>query len=213
MSAPDSFDIGLLKALGHPLRLRLLESITDRGEASPKALALELNQPLATVSHHIRVLRDLGWIEIVRTEPRRGALEHFYRAARRPFIEDAEWQQVPLVMRRGLARQTFRRIFGEASSAGADGGFDDPGAHLDRVPLELDERGWRELSEILSATLKAAEEVERRSEARNARPDGSDGVVRRSELAILHFGVEAPIKPRERGREGRPRRPPRPALP
>ncbi len=32
------------------------------------------------LAYHIRVLRQLGFIELVETRQRRGALEHFYRA-------------------------------------------------------------------------------------------------------------------------------------
>jgi DNA-binding transcriptional ArsR family regulator len=48
MSFSNPLDRRLLKALAHPLRERILESITDRGEASPVELARELDQPLAT---------------------------------------------------------------------------------------------------------------------------------------------------------------------
>jgi len=213
MTLPDEFDGALLKALGHPLRLRIVEAITERGEASPVALAREFQQPLATVSHHTRVLRDLGWIELVRTQPRRGAVEHFYRATTRPFISDGEWAQLPVAMRRGLARQTLRRVFAEASQAGGAGGFDDPGTHLDRMPLELDARGWRELSEALTAVLKRADLIQRRSDARRMRAAGADGSVTTSELAILHFRIGGELSPTAPGREGAPRHEQRPSLP
>ena len=48
MSEVQPVDATLVKALGHPLRLRILEVITDRGEASPVALAREFGRPLAT---------------------------------------------------------------------------------------------------------------------------------------------------------------------
>jgi DNA-binding transcriptional ArsR family regulator len=206
MSAADRFDATLLKALGHPLRLRILEAINDRGEASPVRLAREFKQPLATVSHHARVLRDLGWLELARTEPRRGAVEHFYRAVKRPFIDDEEWEQLPLSMRRGLARQTFRRIFSEAAQAGADGGFDCAGAHITRSPLELDSCGRRELSALVLATLEEAEEIERRSQLRGASADGHDGPVTPSELAILHFRLAKAVSATTPAAEGQ--RPP-----
>jgi DNA-binding transcriptional ArsR family regulator len=145
MSWSESLDASLLKALAHPLRTRVLELIVEREEASPVELARALGQPLATVSHHTRVLRDLGCIELVRTEPRRGAIEHFYRAIALPLLDDEQWSQLPVAMRRGLTGQTFRRIFAEGSQAGAVGGFDRPGAAITRTLLALDERGWREL--------------------------------------------------------------------
>jgi DNA-binding transcriptional ArsR family regulator len=210
MSDGGAIDLTLVKALGHPLRLRILEVMTDRGEASPVALAREFDTPLATVSHHARVLRDLGYIELVRTEPRRGAVEHFYRAAVRPFIDDPEWEQLPVVLRRGMARQLFRQIFSEGSQAGGTGGFDESGAVIARLPLELDQQGWRELSELLADTLRRAEEVERRSQERGPSGGNTYGPLLSSELAILHFRVGAPTGDIASGaaQKARVRRPP-----
>jgi DNA-binding transcriptional ArsR family regulator len=213
MSTPDGFDETLLKALGHPLRLRLLEAISDRGEASPVALAREFDQPLATVSHHVRLLCHLGYLELVRTEPRRGAVEHFYRAVTRPFIDDAEWERLPLAMRRGLATQTFRSIFAEASLAGAQGGFDNAAAALVRLPLELDDLGRRELSAALTDLLRQADEIQRRSDARRSSPAGADGVLSAGALAILHYRLTSAASPTtpasalQRQRGQRPRLP------
>ena len=67
------------KAVAHPLRARILEALA--GEArSPNQLAVEFNEPLGNVSYHVVVLRDLGMIDLIDTVPRRGALEHYYRA-------------------------------------------------------------------------------------------------------------------------------------
>jgi DNA-binding transcriptional ArsR family regulator len=203
MSSSQSLDAGLLRALAHPLRARILELIVEREEASPVQLARELDQPLATVSHHIRVLRDLRCIELVGTVPRRGAVEHFYRAVALPLLTDDQWAQLPAVMRRGLTGQLFRRIFAEASEAGAKGGFDPPGAAITRVLLALDERGWHELSQVLARVLDEAQTIQERSDDRAGGPAGADGAVRSSELAILHFALSKPAKPTTRA----PRRP------
>lgn len=186
----DDFDEDLLKALGNPLRLRLLESIFERGEASPVMLAKELGRPLATVSRHFATLRDLGYIELTRTEPRRGAVEHFYRGVRLAMIEDHEWARLPVTLRRGLVRQTFRRIFAEAAEAGADGGFDRRCAHLDRVQLQLDDTGERELSDALHRLMREALEIQQRCEDRQAGDAGSRVPMRLA--LLLHEHVEPP---------------------
>jgi DNA-binding transcriptional ArsR family regulator len=51
-----------------------------RGEKSPGEMATALGHPLGVVSYHVRMLRDYGAVELTRTEPRRGALQHFYAA-------------------------------------------------------------------------------------------------------------------------------------
>jgi DNA-binding transcriptional ArsR family regulator len=76
-------DQGIITALGHPLRARIL-SLLDAGEASPKELAASLTEKLGNVSYHVRILARLGLIELVRETPRRGAVEHHYRSVPRP---------------------------------------------------------------------------------------------------------------------------------
>jgi hypothetical protein len=151
-------------------------------------MAAEFGVPLGTLSYHTRLLRDLGWIELVRTVPRRGAVEHFYRASVRPFLDDEQWERLPAGVRRRLAALTVDQILRAAASAAGSGGFDRPGVHIDRVQLELDEQGWRELSEALTAVLAQAARIQ---EASNARRSAGDAPIpQRSELASLHFAGE-----------------------
>ena len=90
----SAVDSRLAKALAHPLRVQLLAALNE-GVASPNELAKRLDEPLTNVSYHVRMLHDLGTIELVETEPRRGALEHYYRAVVRPFFADREWKGLP----------------------------------------------------------------------------------------------------------------------
>jgi DNA-binding transcriptional ArsR family regulator len=66
-----------LTGFGHPIRIRLL--VLLEFESSPGALHDVTHEPLGVVSYHVRMLRDYGLAELTRTEPRRGALQHFYR--------------------------------------------------------------------------------------------------------------------------------------
>jgi DNA-binding transcriptional ArsR family regulator len=79
-SKEASLDPRLIKALGHPVRVRALDVLNTR-IASPSELAKELGEPLGNVAYHIKILEENGAIELVRTAPVRGALEHFYRAS------------------------------------------------------------------------------------------------------------------------------------
>ena len=70
----------LLGALAHPIRLSIMSAALD--EFSPKRIAETFDGvSLQLISYHVRILRDAGLLELSRTEPRRGALEHFYRAS------------------------------------------------------------------------------------------------------------------------------------
>lgn len=183
MPEPRLLDQRIAKAVSHPLRRDVLDLIIERGEASPNEAAAALGASLGTVSYHVQILRELGCVELVRTEPRRGALEHFYRASIEAFVDDTQWGKLPLAVRRQLAGQTTGELMQEMGAAARAGGFDRQGVHVDRMPLRLDETGWTELSDLLVTTLERAAEIQRRSDERHA--DQED--VEASMLGILHF--------------------------
>lgn len=122
----ESSDPSAVKALAHPLRVRALAILTER-EASPSELAEELNEPLGNVSYHVRLLHDLGLIELVGTTPRRGAIEHHYRA--RPdrhlrvadlTLDDAGWDELGKELRAldqraaAIEKRSLARLGGSA---------------------------------------------------------------------------------------------------
>lgn len=76
--APAGWDPAWAKIATHPLRLRILQAVQAHGEASPSTLAEEFGERLGNVSYHVRTLLDRGMLELRRTEPRRGAVEHYY---------------------------------------------------------------------------------------------------------------------------------------
>jgi len=79
---PVSIDQRLAKALSNSLRAQALKLIAE-GVASPKAIAEQLDLDVRGVAYHVRVLRELGCIEMVETQQRRGAVEHIYRVVDR----------------------------------------------------------------------------------------------------------------------------------
>jgi hypothetical protein len=157
----------------------------DGRTASPNQLARELGLPLGRVSYHIRLLHDLGAIELVGTEPRRGALEHFYRAVTTVWFNEADWSKLPRSARRGILGQNLQHIFAGVTQAADSGGFESPGSAVMRAPLDLDETGMTELSELLRDALERARDINRRAAER--RSSGQTTTSTPTELAILHF--------------------------
>lgn len=84
--ADESKTTDLLLALSHPLRREILRLLADDRPRSPSELAAILDQPLPTVSYHVRVLATRGAVRLVRTGPSRGSKQHFYL----PTVE-ADW--------------------------------------------------------------------------------------------------------------------------
>jgi DNA-binding transcriptional ArsR family regulator len=178
----ETSEARIAKALAHPLRARILQRLGER-VASPGDLAVELGAPLGVVSYHVRMLRDYECVELVRTEPRRGALQHFYRATARPQLDESQWRTLPSGLRRELSGETIKDLMEDLGQAADAGMLDDPEVVVTRTPLELDERGWRKLNKLLARTHEQALSIASESAAR---AEGSAGGFP-TELAILHF--------------------------
>lgn len=67
------------RALAHPVRARLLTELR-RGPRSPSQLAEIVGESIGTTSYHVRMLCDAGLAKLVGTQPKRGAIQHFYVA-------------------------------------------------------------------------------------------------------------------------------------
>jgi DNA-binding transcriptional ArsR family regulator len=149
--------------LGRLARNRLRQHVLfkySEAVTSPSDVAAALGARLNLVSYHTKVLLAAGLIELVRTEPRRGATQHFYRSCLRGVIEDAEWEQLPIAVRRGLTRVTIDGAAREAADALPLGGMDDPTSHLSRSYFLLDRRARTELASLLQETFAKAQAID-----------------------------------------------------
>jgi DNA-binding transcriptional ArsR family regulator len=177
-------DRRLAKALSHPLRAHVLTILNER-VASPNQIANELDEPLGNVSYHVKTLAEMGCIELVNTEPRRGAIEHFYRAVVRPFFSDKDWKRLPPSARQGISDATLQLIWDDTADALNAGTFDRrTDRHLSRSRLVLDEQGWKEVNELLLDTMNKVGKIEAASAKR--RGDESDGGVN-TKVVLMHF--------------------------
>ncbi len=98
---PSGADEALMFLLGHPLRKRLLRLFVEAKEArSPKQMTVPVNKDVSIVGYHVRVLVEYGAVELVDTQPRRGAIEHFYKAT--SLVDEVPWARAVL----GLASRS-----------------------------------------------------------------------------------------------------------
>lgn len=177
-------DPRLAKALSHPMRTRILAILNER-VASPNEISEMIGERLPNVSYHVRALHDLECIELVRTAQRRGAIEHYYRALKRPFFSDRDWKRLPRSGRQAVSDLTLQMIWDDASSAMKADTFERRAdRHLSRTPLVLDEEGWGELGELLRNVHGQAEGIAAKSEKRLAKAD-DEGIPTR--LVMMHF--------------------------
>jgi DNA-binding transcriptional ArsR family regulator len=160
----------LVKALNHPIRVKALTILTER-IASPKEISEQIEMPLSNVSYHVRVLDDLGLIEIMEEESVRGSVAHFYKAVERPLIDNPDWERLDPKVRSAFSGYVIETLMSDAAKSLATGTFDRrQDRHLSRTPLLLDEEGWRRIVEIQT---KALDDILKEQAAAAARMNGS----------------------------------------
>lgn len=184
--AAASANARLAKVMSHPLRFRILEAL-NQGEASPSDLARALDEPLGNTSYHVKVLEDCGAVELVGTQPVRGALEHIYRATARPYIEDDHWATLPVSVRRQVFDSILQGAWEHIVEAAGAGGLDDPQTHITWTKLELDDQGYGAIADLLNATLERALEIKAESMGRLVALPEEEREARTTELTIFHY--------------------------
>jgi DNA-binding transcriptional ArsR family regulator len=144
----------LVKGISHPVRAQCLTLLAER-VASPREIAEEFDEDLSNVSYHVRVLDELGLIELVHEEPVRGAVAHFYKATERPLLSNEQWEQMPLQVRKAFSAHNWDVLIKNATQAIDSGTFDNrPDRHLTRTPLLVDSEGFARLSKAMDELLE-----------------------------------------------------------
>ncbi|HEX6456631.1 MAG TPA: hypothetical protein VF009_08960, partial [Solirubrobacterales bacterium] len=167
---PEPIDQRLVRALAHPVRIQILEILSEQ-VASPNMLAAELDTGLSHVAYHTRALERCGCVELVETAQRRGATEHFYKAKPQAFLGDQSWRRVPRSVRGSLTAASLQTFMERAVSALEAGTMDDrEETTFSWMPLHLDVQGWHEVNDALR---QASERVLKAQEGSNKRAEES----------------------------------------
>lgn len=191
----DINDPRLIKALAHPLRVRILSILETRDMASPNEMAEELGVSLGVMSYHVRRLHALGFLELVKRTPRRGAIEHHYRAKARPHVTDQGWAETPAIVKRAMVGASLQQISSYVNAAATQGGFDRGDAHLTRSVLTLDQKGWTQLAHEMAKWLETVDGIEADSEARIR--EGGDAATEATQNGLVMMLFEAENVPAE----------------
>jgi DNA-binding transcriptional ArsR family regulator len=184
MKPHTDVDARVIKALAHPLRVRILAVLEQRA-ASPSEISEELGAPLGNVSYHVRQLAALKLIRLVRRTPRRGAIEHHYKADSRPQISDAGWAEVPEIVKQAMIGAALGNISSRVNAAAGGGGFSRPEAHLSRTQLVLDGKGWTEVAKELRTVVDRIDRIAERANERIS--NGNHADEQPGTLAMMFF--------------------------
>jgi DNA-binding transcriptional ArsR family regulator len=180
----DIDDPRLVKALAHPIRMKIL-NILDERTATPKELAEALGLPLENVSYHVRTLKDFGFIKLERTRQVRGAVEHHYKLAARPRVGSKLWAEVPRVVQEALTDATLNVIVETIGQAASEGKLDVEDAVVARHSVMLDEEAYKEAFQVM---VDAAARIEALSEESQTRANDDE----RKRVSAAFFLFETP---------------------
>lgn len=191
MDSAEKADIATrrLRVGWHPTQLKALTILTER-VASPKEVAIELGLTKAKaglVSHHIRALEKADLVEEVRTEQRRGAVEHFFKASRRPIVTEEEAREWTVEQREEFSRYIIVCISRDFGMAIEYKTLDDDRyieRHLTRTPLLLDRKGFEDLLSAYMQVFDRSFEIQAESDERRSHT-GEEGLPVSSVLATV----------------------------
>jgi DNA-binding transcriptional ArsR family regulator len=178
----EPIDQRLVRALAHPLRVRILDILTER-IASPNRIASELDAGLSHVAYHTRALDECGCLDLVDTAQKRGATEHFYKARPLAFVGNMEWRKVPRSLRGAVTVATLQTFIDKVAAALKAGRMDRDDTVFTWYPLLLDDEGWEETNGYVKEAIERVQEAQVRSQERLARGGG----MKKAISAIVGF--------------------------
>ncbi|HEX6456678.1 MAG TPA: winged helix-turn-helix domain-containing protein [Solirubrobacterales bacterium] len=176
----------MVKGLNHPVRVKALTILSER-TASPKEISEQLDIPLSNASYHVRVLDELGLIEVVEEERVRGSVAHFYRVVDQVLIDNPNWKSLDPRVRSAISGHLLECLISDAASSLAAEVFDRrDDRHVSRTPLKLDEKGWRSVCRIQA---QAVDSILKEQAAAIERLNDSGGTAIHAIVGMVCFEV------------------------
>lgn len=174
--APAAVDLDSLKALAHPLRVRILHVLTTRGPQTASSLATALGESTGSTSYHLRALAKHDLIREV--EGRGSARERWWEREKGSVsFTNPEAMKTPsgraatqVVMTEFLNRrhQQLLRFVGDSIRTPAE--IDDMTALISTANLRLTPDQAKELNERFSALIDEASDRYRGQDEAGTQP-------------------------------------------
>lgn len=110
-------DFDQVKALAHPLRLRIMETLASSEPMTTKQVAESLGEKPTRLYHHVDMLAKVGLIRLTHTQQNRGATEKYYAAIARQFRTDADlFSDESSDEQKSTLRQMIHTVFDNTTS-------------------------------------------------------------------------------------------------
>ncbi|MFE4592876.1 helix-turn-helix domain-containing protein [Streptomyces laurentii] len=107
-------DLGTLKAVSHPLRMRLYRALFVARVATASQLADQVDEAVSLVSYHLRKLADHGLIEEAEPQSADGRERWWQPSSRGVSVHDEDIRDSPELV---AANDAFSRILGDQRAA------------------------------------------------------------------------------------------------
>jgi len=163
----------MAEVMGDPVRAKILFAVaeasprTDSGVGAPagitvRQIAARVEESPRRVRYHLSRLVDEEFVTLTGKRMRRGVEERYYRATEVPIItlETTVGGRVSTKQQQRLTLEILKAIFADAKSSLAAEVYNRrPEWIANRIFLEVDEQGWKELSAIQETAAAESQEV------------------------------------------------------
>ena len=123
-----------LRALAHPLRLRLVEEFAGAARTTMQ-VAAAMGEPPTRLYHHVNALERAGILRLARTRQVRGTTEKYYEVAKKQFgVVSGSQVTGPI---RGSIKNVANIMFQQARSDLLEAISDTPRQNPDTAPVAL----------------------------------------------------------------------------
>lgn len=191
-SGDELVDARLAKAIGHPLRVRIMVEL-DRGPISPAEYVAKFGGNIENVAYHFRFLAKCDCVRICGERPRRGAVEHFYESTRRALFSEKQFSALPTSVKSGFSASILSTFMDRAAESLLANTLDSHDTrHLTWQPLTLDEEGFANVMERLEEMFRWLP-VEQMAAQERMKRSGEAPL----NTAVALFGFECPVPDRD----------------
>lgn len=190
----------LAAPVAHPLRVRILEVLNERDmtptefvDAGHADFFFGHRPNVSHLSYHFRELADFNCLEAIASTRSRGSVATTYRGVARAEYDDEGWAELEPEEKRQIARTVAQGLMARIAGAFMSDTFlkrDD--YHLSWFAMELDERGWAEVHDILADAFGAVSMIRDDSKAR-LRENGETGIAATAGITFFESPESTPI--------------------
>lgn len=193
-----------LRALAHPLRMRIMEQVGRRGTARAADLAEDLGVPANSVSYHLRILAR-GGVVAEAPEAARDRRDRVWRLAQTSFRTEASGQPEYDAARDAMALAAFdlmrstwvaERARQRASGAEGEHHSESSGATLYGTSMRLSPAQMKELTDLVGEKILEYAQLNRTEGGQDLPGDpDSEGDARTYQVLFAVTATHGPHEP------------------